>query len=217
MYNIPNWVNKYLNEQSLKKISDTVKEVEKSTSAELVPMVVKRSSTIGHIPLLLFFFLWIIFLVVIFTFNLSLFIFSYWSLFLYLVFSLIISITLSRMFFFQRILTSKQDQEDQVLMRAQLEFYQSNIKKTKSATGILLFLSLMERKAVVLADDTIAKKLPDEVWQEIIDIIIIGIKNKDMAQGICDALNKSKELLVPLFPIKSDDINELANNLIIKE
>lgn len=70
---------------------------------------------------------------------------------------------------------------------------------------------------MVLADKKIAEKLPRETWQGVCDLMIAGIKKKDLAGGLINALNKSGELLQPLFPIKPDDINELPNELIIKE
>ena len=117
----------------------------------------------------------------------------------------------------QRNLVSRRDREDQVQMRAELEFYESNIKNTKSATGILLFVSLLERRAVVLADSAINEKVQKETWVDVCNTLVSGIRAGSIAKGFCDAINKSQAILTPHFPIQPDDTNELSNNIIIKD
>ena len=128
-----------------------------------------------------------------------------------------ISALFSRFNCVQRLLTSRLDQEDQVDMRAQLEFYESNINNTKGSTGILLFASLMERRAVVLADKAISDKVPKEAWREVCDLLVGGIKEGNMGLAFGEAIAKCGEILAPEFPIQPDDVNELKDQLIIKE
>ena len=48
-------------------------------------------------------------------------------------------------------------------------------------TGILSFVSLLEPRAIVLADHAIAEKLSAEIWQEPVDLLIQGVKCGDLA------------------------------------
>ena len=47
---IPNYVKKYIDEDGLKRVEKTIAQVEENTSAELVSVVVKHSSSTGHVP-----------------------------------------------------------------------------------------------------------------------------------------------------------------------
>ena len=109
------------------------------------------------------------------------------------------------------------DQAQQVDMRAQIEFYESNIHKTAGDTGVLLLVSLMEHRAVVLADEAIDEKVPYETWEEVIRVMIDGIKKGHVGLGLAAAIERCGEILAEEFPIAEDDENELRDHLIIKE
>ncbi len=102
-------------------------------------------------------------------------------------------------------------------MRAEVEFYEHGIGQTQGNTGILLFVSLMEHRAVVLADHSIAEKLDAEIWNEVVELMIDGVKGRDLAGGMRAAILRCGELLSPHFPIDEADANELRDHLIVKD
>jgi putative membrane protein len=114
-------------------------------------------------------------------------------------------------------MTPDSDLIHQCNLRAELEFWKAGIQKTQGSTGILLFISVVERRAVVLADEAIAKILPPETWQTVIERLLEGARRKDLAEGFSKAIELCGELLAKNFPRASDDKDELANQLIIKE
>ena len=124
---------------------------------------------------------------------------------------------LSPLEWIERSLIPPYDQALQVNQRAEIEFFESNINETKNSTGVLLMLSLMERRAVVLADKTISDKLPSETWNEVIEKMISGIKNKNIAEGMIEGVNLCGELLSRHFPLPAGDTNELPNRIVIKD
>lgn len=216
---LAHWIKSYLNDDSFQKIEKKIKEAESKTSGELVPVIVRKSSTVGHVPVILLF----LFALLFFVFDgdywqMEFFDLPHWLLIVidFLILAILVRL-LSPLPFVERLLTSKIDQRMQVEQRAINEFHQLNIKDTKDSTGILIFVSLMEHQAVVLGDEAIAKKLRPETWQEVVDRLIQGIKEKDMAKGFCEAIDMSGELLSEHFPIQPDDTNELKNHLVIKE
>jgi putative membrane protein len=75
----------------------------------------------------------------------------------------------------------------------------------------------MEHRAVVLADHSIAEKLDSAIWQEVVDLMIAGVKRGDLAAGMTQAIQRCGELLTPHFPIEGDDANELRDHLVVKE
>jgi len=130
---------------------------------------------------------------------------------------LLLSGQLAKLPLLQRLLTTSDDQALQVDMRAQIEFYQSNIHATADATGVLLLVSLMEHHAVVLADEAIDARVPSETWDEVIRLIIDGIKKGHVGLGLEAAIERCGDILAAEFPVGDDDVNELKDTLIIKE
>jgi len=214
-----NWTRHFIKDGEAEQVAAAVTNAEKKTSGEIVPMIVRRSSTIGHVPYLLTVILWLI-LVVFEIPQHSFFTMEFygpWILAVLAIVCFLISFPLSKLFWIQRMLVPHSDQAFQVDTRALLEFYQTGIINTHSRTGILLFLSLMERKAVVLADESISKKMPVETWKQICQEMVEGIQKGDTGAGMVRAVEKCGEVLAPHFPRSAGDQNELKDALIIKE
>ena len=215
---IPKWARGYLRPDRVRLIEEAVAEAESKTSGEIVPMIVRRSSTVGHVPVIVLCVLVILFLLFDGPTHQARWLGAHWAWYLADVFVVLaISSFLSRWSFVQRILTSRDDQELQVNLRAEVEFYESDTAKTRGATGVLLFVSLMERRAVVLADKAIAEKLPTETWSTVCSLLVDGIKQKHIGLAFRDAILHCGKMLAPLFPIRPDDVDELKNQLILKE
>lgn len=101
--------------------------------------------------------------------------------------------------------------------RANYEFFELGLDHTRDNTGILIMISLAERRVVVRASETINEFYDKETWQAIVDTVIEGIKNNDPASGICSAIEKCGIILSRRFPIKSDDVNEISDEIVFKE
>lgn len=213
-----NWLKSYLSDTDIKSISKAIHDAELNTSGEIVTMVVSRSSTIGHVPLLLTLVFTVLFLVCEMSRPLlNWLLLPYWTWPLVIFLFYFISIPLSKIAFLQRWFTSQSDLTAQVLRRAQLEFFTNGVNKTKRSTAILIFLSIMERQAVVLADEAIAKKLPAHTWQDEIDVILSAIKQGHLANGLVQAIKQAGENLQQQFPAHKKNENELSNELLIKD
>ncbi len=215
---IPDWAKAYLKAERVELIVDAIKKAEAKTSGEIVPMIVRRSSTVGHVPVILLSLLVALFFVFDGPVWQAEFLGEHWAWYLAdIALFVAVSAMFSKLTGVQRLLTTRSDQDDQVNMRAEIEFYESNIKNTTGATGILLFASLMERRAVILADKAISEKVSQEAWREVCDILVEGIKKGNMGLAFSSAIAKCGEILAPEFPIQPDDVNELKDQLIIKE
>ncbi len=213
---IPRWAMKRLDAASVQRIEEAIHQAELETSGEIVPMIVARSSTVGHVfPLLL-----AIFGVFYFAFDVSAlgrdgpyhWLIAVGS----SVFVLLAAGILSQFAWVQRLLTGADDQMRQVEMRAEVEFFEAGLNRTRGGTGILLFLSMMEHKAVVLADEAIAAKLPPETWGEAVASIVAAARRGSLADGLVRAIDRCGALLSGHFPATSDNPNEIRNHLIVK-
>jgi putative membrane protein len=215
---LPGWARRVLGDDGAERIETAIADAEARTSGEIVPLLVRRSSTVGHVPLVSFTLL----LLCVFLSDLPAHLAGlggpYWV-WLGACWLLAggLALGLSRLDAVQRLLTSRIDQLRQVDLRAQIEFYELDMKQTRDRTGILLLVSLMEHRAVVLADHSIAEKLDGKIWQELVDLMIQGVKRGDLAAGLTQAIQRCGELLSPHFPIADDDINELRDHLVVKE
>ncbi len=215
----PKWLKNYISAAEHEQIETAVKQAETKTAGEVVPMVVRRSSTVGHVPIIL-----------LFAFSLLFFVFDidywqtewialpHWLLIIIDLFALVLLVrVLSPLPWVERMLTPKDDQALQVEQRAINEFYNHRLDHTEHATGILIYVSLMEHRAVVLGDQAISKKIPQDKWQETVDRLLKGVKRKNLAQGFSEAIGLCGEILEEHFPIQPNDKNELRNQLIVKE
>ncbi len=214
----PKWSENWLTDPQLDQISEAVKIAESTTSAEIVPILVRGSSTTGHVPLLLA----ALQLVIISSLGLDFFeylIFEnlYFNLFLVFIALLFFTGILSKSDWICRLLTPAEDQRKQVELRATLEFYNCETHTTRHNTGIMIFVSLLERQVVVLADHAISKINPPETWQNIVNDIVKSIKQKDLAAGIVAGIEDCGKILDKDFPIEEDDTNELSNQILIRD
>ena len=218
MEELPSWARSVLGNDGAERIESAIADAESRTSGEIVPLLVRRSSTVGHVALVSFTLL----LLCVFLSDLPAHLaelggpYLVWLGACWLLAGGL-ALSVSRLDVIQRLLTPRIDQMRQVDLRAQIEFYELEMSQTQDRTGILLLVSLMEHRAVVLADHSIAEKLDAKVWQELVDLMIQGVKRGDLAAGMTQAIQRCGELLSPHFPIAEGDINELRDHLVVKE
>ena len=86
--------------------------------------------------------------------------------------------------------------------------------RTTGKTGVLIYLSLAERDAEILADAAIAAKVSPEVWGEAMAAMLVELKGGRLADGMIAAVEKVGVVLAEHFPRAEDDVNELPDRLI---
>lgn len=87
-------------------------------------------------------------------------------------------------------------------------------RRTTGRTGILIYLSLAEHRAEILADEAIAAKVPAEVWGEALAAMLAELKAGRMADGLIAAVERVGAVLARHLPRNADDTNELPDRLI---
>ncbi|MBN2403569.1 MAG: TPM domain-containing protein [Spirochaetes bacterium] len=209
-----NLAEKFLSESDKKKIQNAVKEIEKITSGEIVPMVVSSSYSypvsnyIGG-----FIFAFIIALLCVFILedeNLWLFLSIFMPAFIVMYVLIKYSMTVKKLFI------SDKEINEEVEEAAITQFFKHQLYKTKDQTGILLYISVFEKKVWILADHGINSKVEPNAWEKIVDLIVKGIKTKRQGEAIPEAIRKIGEMLCEHFPCKDDDTDELKNLIIGK-
>jgi uncharacterized membrane protein len=101
--------------------------------------------------------------------------------------------------------------------RAMQEFVELGVGKTRGHTGVLIMISLDERMVVVCGDKPINDKVHEDSWGGAVSLITGGIRSNSPADGIIRAVERVGMLLAAHFPIQPGDVNELPNNVVLKE
>jgi putative membrane protein len=101
--------------------------------------------------------------------------------------------------------------------RAVEQFLSQSLHTTAGRTGVLIFVSVAERYAEVLADSGINAKVPTGTWQAIVDHLTGDIADGRAADGFVHAIEDAGALLAQHFPPGSVDPNELPDHLIVLE
>lgn len=99
--------------------------------------------------------------------------------------------------------------------RAVEQFLAQNLHTTDGRTGVLIFVSVAERYAEILADSGIESKVPHGTWQAIVDELTVHIGRGAPADGFIAAIAAVGDHLAQHFPPGSADPDELPDHLIV--
>lgn len=101
-----------------------------------------------------------------------------------------------------------------VRQRAITNFKIGAERRTHGRTGVLIYLSLAERRAEIVADKAIAAKVSPEAWGSAMATLIGEIRAGRSGAGLVGAVEAVGAILAEHFPRAEDDTNELPDRLI---
>lgn len=87
-------------------------------------------------------------------------------------------------------------------------------RRTTGRTGVMIYLSMREHRAEIVADESIAAIVPAEVWGEAMGDMLSLIRKGRVAEGLAVGISDVGHVLAQHFPRGSDDENELPDRLI---
>jgi putative membrane protein len=108
----------------------------------------------------------------------------------------------------------KRRRETTVRERALKAFYEKGLYRTKENTGMLIFLSLLERKVWVLADKGIRGKIHQNTLNKLAGIVSKGIREGRSCEALCEAIKEAGDLLAGLYPSTGRNVDELPDGVI---
>jgi len=96
------------------------------------------------------------------------------------------------------------------------EFFGNGLHKTEAATGVLLFVSLLERRAIILSDEGIDSKVTPDFWAGVSDLILQGIRQGSLRDGLISGVRQIGDRLSEHFPWQEGDRNEIPDRVIVR-
>lgn len=212
-------IQKFLTDEKRHQIEQKVREAEASTSGEIVVMAVGESSNYpsaimaasGAISLVL-------------AIGGTMTIGSkmgygsenmWFFLILFALFFMVSNEAVKRFPVLKRPFVSHKEIAEEVEEAAIHAFFHRKVHETRDRTGILIYISRYEHSVRVLADTGIDAVVGKETWQGVVDTITKGILDKRQGEAIASAVEQCGKLLSRHFPRKSDDTNELGDEVIM--
>ena len=192
------------------RIEATIQKVEQSTAAEIVVVTVKRSASypevrIGAASVLAF-------LVAALVHTLWPSLTAGWLLLLQLV--------VAPLGFFVgaspvllRQLVPESHAQRAVEQRAQVAFLEHAVFRTRDRTGVLIFVSELEREVAMLGDEGIHAVLNNAGWTELVVHVTHAMREGRGAEGVSEVIEKLGVTLAEHAPQKSGDQDELENTV----
>jgi putative membrane protein len=105
--------------------------------------------------------------------------------------------------------------EQRRVRRAALAHFRSAAQgRTAGATGVLLYLSLAERRAEIIADAAIHGRVAPELWGEVMADLLAGVRDGRPGDGLAAAIERIGAVLAEHFPRGEGDVNELPDRLV---
>lgn len=87
-------------------------------------------------------------------------------------------------------------------------------RRTTGRTGVMIYLSMAEHRAEIVADQSIAAIVPAEVWGEAMGDMLSHIRKGHVAEGLAAGIRDVGFVLAQHFPRGEGDVNELPDRLI---
>jgi putative membrane protein len=112
------------------------------------------------------------------------------------------------------LLTPAATKHRRVRRRAIAIFKAAAEKRTAGKTGILIYLSLAERRAEIVADEAILAVTDDHTWGEAMTALLTQVREGRVGDGIVAAVERIAVVLSEHFPRSADDSNEIPDKLI---
>jgi len=199
----------HVSEQERKRISTAIRAVEAKTSGEIVCVLAQTSSDTTALPIL-------VAAVIALALPWLLVAFTAMSVHRILSLQIAVFLALSLLLCLPRVRVALLPRAARraVAHRVALEqFSIRGVAHKKDRTGILIFVSLAEHYARIVADEGIAARVPQSEWQEAIDALVTHIGSGRIADGFIKAIEKCGNVLAANFPRSETSRDELPDRI----
>lgn len=198
-------------EHDQQRIADAIRQAETRTSGEIVAVITGQSASYLSVPVLiaaclallvpwpLIYFTWIT-VQTIYLAQLATFL-------------LLLAILVPRPVRFW--LVPRTILHQRAHARAVEQFLVQSLDTAAGRTGVLIFVSVAERYAEIIADQGLHPKVPKGEWQAIVDAMVSEIGAGRAGEALVGAIDKVGAILAEHFPGATDDAQRLPDHLIV--
>ena len=207
-----NLARNLLTEAEQQRLKNCVADVEKKTSGEIVPVIASMSSDYARAAALTTLLLGLALSI---PGALILGMTAMWSYLIVFLGGYLVAMLLVRLYpVLMGPFLSNHEKTAEVHKAAAINFHAHGLHRTRDLTGILIYVSVYERRVAVLADSGIDAKVDPGVWQEVVDMVTDGIRSGQAPDALCRAVARCGELITAHFPVRPDDVDELPNLIV---
>jgi putative membrane protein len=198
-----------ISEQDRERISTAIRAAEAKTSGEIVCVLAKNSTDVTALPVFIAAVValalpWLLVAITAMPVNRI------------LLLQIVVFLALAMLLCLPRIRVAliPRAARRAVAFRVAMEQFNSRgIAQTKDRTGILIFVSLAERYARIIADEGIAARVPQSEWQGAIDTLVAHVRGGRIADGFIAAIDVCGSELAMHFPRTNTDRDELRDRI----
>jgi len=97
--------------------------------------------------------------------------------------------------------------------KAERVFRKLGLFKTKERNGVLIYLVTANQEFFIYGDEGINKKVPDNFWDEIKNLMQESFGRGDFGKGLAEAVEKVGMELKTYFPYRKNDENEISDEI----
>lgn len=196
------------------EIKTLIDEAETNSTSELVPMIVKASDVYpaAHFRGAI---------IISFLFSVALYMSPFqiinpiWFIWIQIP-GLLIGYFLGNIPFITRLLITKKEIEYEVTQRAIEAFFENKLHMTLNHNGVLIFISLLERKIKIITDVGVRQKIEQKIWDDIIHDFTDKAHEGQFVEALKKSISATSSVLERHFPSNGVRKNELKNDLIIE-
>ena len=98
--------------------------------------------------------------------------------------------------------------------KAKSIFYKHELHKTKDRNAVLFLLVLVNREFLVYGDQGIHDKVEEDFWPHVCNAMREKFQAESVVDGLCTGIERVGEQLATYFPRTSDDVNEVADEVV---
>ena len=199
------------------KVTEAITKVEKTTRGEIVAVAARQSDDYIHVPLHIaaalalalpfcgvafnHYFPW-------YAIGMSWLFVS--QLGIFIVAALLLSLPALRYHITPRRLMQKYASRN-----ASHQFLALNTGSTQGRTGVLMFVSILERYVEIIGDTGITSKVDKQIWQRIVDDMLPLLKQHKTSDAMILAVERCGAELAQYFPPGKTNPNELPDRFIV--
>jgi len=114
-----------------------------------------------------------------------------------------------------RLFTPRQQIRDEVDAKARAVFFDKRVHHTAGGSGLLIYISLLEHLAVVLADRATVEVIGQPAIDTLCAELTTRLKQGDVIEALCATIATAGERLAAVQPRVGGDVNELADTLVV--